>query len=109
MLGVSFQSCTALHAVEEFVGVAYRAHRDFEGSTVILADGTHVPSRSIEYLRQDGSGNDFAKLEGVFEKAGVLFRVKIGAAECMAVRSRDLFHVARPLLEEDVRFLSRTM
>jgi len=106
-LGVSFQSCTALHAVEEFVGVPYRAHRDFNGSTVILPDGTRKPSRSIEYLRQDRCGNDFAKMAERFEAAGVLRRTRIGAAECMGIRIRDLFRITRPLLAQDVRFLSR--
>ena len=106
LLGVSFQSCTALHAVEEFVGVPYRAHRDYQGSTVILADGSRIPSESIEYLRQDGSANDFAKVEGVFREAGILKEGRIGAAGCMAVRIRDLFRIIRPRLERDVRYLS---
>lgn len=106
-LGVSFQSCTALHAVEEFVGVPYRAYRDYQGSTVILGDGSRVPSESIEYLRQDTSANDFAKMEDVFRKAGVVRTVRIGAADCKAVRIRDLFRITRPLLEGDVHYLSR--
>ena len=106
LLGVSFQSCTALHAVEEFVGVPYRVHRNFQGSTVILADGSRVPSESIEYLRQDGSANDFAKVEGVFREAGILKEGRIEAAGCMAVRIRDLFRIIQPLLERDVHYLS---
>ena len=101
-LGVSFQSCTALHAVEEFVGVPYRKHRNYEGSVVILADGTRISSESIEYLRQDGSAYDFAKMEAIFEEAGVLRRARIGA-----IRIRDLFGITRPLLETDHAFLSR--
>ena len=107
MLGVSFQSCTALHAVEEFVGVLYRKHRNFEGSTVILPDGSHVPSKSIEYLRQDRSSNDFAKMGAIFDEAGVLCKIRIGAADCLAVRIRDLFRITQPLLEQDSGFLSQ--
>ena len=107
LLGVSFQSCTALHAVEEFVGVPYRAHRDFDGSTVILPDGTRMSSSSIEYLRQDRAANDFAKMADLFEEAGVLRRARIGTAECMGVRMCDLFRITRPLLAQDVHFLSR--
>ena len=106
-LGVSFQTCTALHAVEEFVGVPYRKHRTFEGSVVVLSDGSRMPSLSIEYLRQDGSANDFAKMETVYDEAGVLGRARIGASDCRAIRIRDLFRITRPLLEEDPHFLSR--
>jgi len=109
LLGVTFQSCTALHAVEEFVGVPYRAHRDFKGSVVILPDGRRVPSQSIEFLRQHGSGNDFAKMGEIFEKAGVLHKAEIGAAECLAIRIQDLFRITQPLLEQDVGFLSRSL
>lgn len=109
MLGVSFQSCTALHAVEEFVGVPYRAHRNFHGSVVVLPDGRRMPSRSIEYLRQDRSGNDFAKMGAVFRDAGVLREARIGKADCMAVRIGDIFAVTRPLLEQNPRYLSREM
>jgi len=108
LLGVTFQSCTALHAVEEFVGVPYRKHRDFQGSTVILADGSQIPSRSIEYLRQDGSSNDFAKVETLLDKQGVLHQVQIGNSRCTSVRIRDLFRIVRPLLERDSRFLSKS-
>jgi len=107
LLGVSFQSCTALHAVEEFVGVPYRKHRDFKGSIVVHADGTRVPSSAIEYLRQDETTNDFEKMGEIFDRAGVLRKAQVGAAKCLAVRIRDLFQVTRPLLEKDPRFLSR--
>jgi aminoglycoside N3'-acetyltransferase len=93
--------------VEEFVGVPYRKHRNYEGSVVILADGTRISSESIEYLRQDGSANDFAKMEAIFEEAGVLRRARIGASDCKAIRIRDLFGITRPLLETDHAFLSR--
>jgi len=106
LLGVSFQSCTALHAVEEFVGVSYRKHRDYEGSIVVLPDGTRIPSLAIEYLRQDETTNDFAKMGEVFDRADVLHKTRIGSAECLAIRIRDLFEVTRPMLEADRGFLS---
>jgi aminoglycoside N3'-acetyltransferase len=107
-LGVSLQCCTALHAVEEFVGVPYRKHRNFEGSVVILPDGTRMPSKSIEYLRQDGSANDFAKMEAIYDEADALRRTWIGASDCKAIRIRELFRITRPLLEQDFGLLSRS-
>ncbi|MBT3377616.1 MAG: AAC(3) family N-acetyltransferase [Lentisphaerae bacterium] len=109
MLGVSFQSCTALHAVEEFVGVGYREHRDFTESTVILPDGANLSSKAIEYLRVDSSANDFAKVEALLEEAGVLRQTRIGAATSSAVRIHDIFTVVQPRLEQDERFLSRSL
>ena len=106
-LGVTFQCGTALHAVEEFVGVHYRKHRDYKGSTVILPDGSRIPSESIEYLRQDGSSNDFAKMGAIFHEEGVLNQVRIGAADCVSVRIRDVFRITQPLLEQNSGFLSR--
>ncbi|MDQ1257671.1 MAG: aminoglycoside 3-N-acetyltransferase [Candidatus Hydrogenedentes bacterium] len=58
LLGVGFESCSALHMAEEFMKVPYRWHRDFSGSTVILRDGTRVPATSIEFLRYEGYEND---------------------------------------------------
>jgi len=105
-LGVSCQCCTALHAVEEFVGVPYRAYRDFEGSVVIHPDGSRQASKSTEYLRQETGSNDFAKMEALFEEAGVLHRTHIGSARCLAIRIRHIFEVARPRLERNAGFLT---
>ncbi len=105
LLGVGFTSCTELHAVEEFMRVPYRHHRDFEGSTVVLEDGTRIPSRSIEYLREPGYINDFAKMRAVFDEAGVLRTTRIGAAEVINVRIRDIFDITRALMADDIGFL----
>ncbi|MGD9496983.1 MAG: AAC(3) family N-acetyltransferase [Armatimonadota bacterium] len=105
LLGVGFTSCTELHAVEEYMRVPYRFHRDFEGSTVILEDGTRMPSRSIEFLRHPGYVNDFAKMRPVLEQAGVLRITTIGAAEVINVRIRDIFDITRARLREDIGFL----
>lgn len=105
LLGVTFGSCTELHAVEEFMRVPYRQHRDFAGSTVILEDGTHIPSQSIEYLREPGYVNDFVKMRAVFDAAGVTHTTRIGAAEVINTRIRDIFDITRRLMEDDIGFL----
>jgi len=105
LLGVGFSSCTELHAVEEFMRVPYRYHRDFAGSTVILEDGSRVPSQAIEYLREPGYVNDFVKMRAVFDGAGVLRVTQIGAAEVTNVRIRDIFDITRALMEDDIGFL----
>ncbi len=107
LLGVGFSSCTALHSAEERVGVPYRTHRDFARSSVILEDGRRIPSRSIEYLRRDGSRNDFAKMAGILEEKGVLHTRIIGSACCFNVRIRHVIDCAVELLTRDAYALSR--
>ena len=94
-LGATFGSCTALHAVEEYMQVPYRRHRDFKGSKVILADGSEIPSQSVEYLSLPDGGyrNDFAKMKDIYAGHGVLNTTRIGEAEVMNIRIRDLFDI----------------
>jgi len=107
LLGVGFSSCTALHSAEERVQVPYRAYRDFRRSKIVWPDGKVEPSRAVEYLRQDGSANDFDKMYDVLERAGVLRVRRIGEARCINVRIRDVIDHAVGLLKRDPYFLSR--
>lgn len=108
MLGVGYQSCTALHAAEEIVQVPYRSYRDFVGSRVRLPDGTELPCVSVEYLRQDDSFNDFAKMEGILAAKGRLEATQVGNARVTAARIRDVIDEAVERLRENPRFLSGT-
>jgi aminoglycoside 3-N-acetyltransferase len=105
LLGVEFTSCTELHAVEEYMRVPYRYHRDFASSTVILEGGTQVPSKSLEYLRKPGYSNDFAKMRGVFEEHGALKTTRVGEARVTNVRIRDIFDVTVEYMKRDIGFL----
>ncbi len=104
-LGVGFSSCTELHACEEHMRVPYRHHRDFPKSTVILEDGTEVPSKSIEFLREPGYVNDFSRMRAVFERHGVLHTTRVGAAEVINIRIRDIFDITCGYMEEDIGLL----
>jgi len=104
-LGATFGSCTELHAVEEYMQVPYRYHRDFKGSTVILADGTEIESRSIEFLRYPEYGNDFAQMRDVLAAHGVLKIARFGEAEVINVRIRDIFDITVGYMKEDIGFL----
>ncbi|MGC9317471.1 MAG: AAC(3) family N-acetyltransferase [Armatimonadota bacterium] len=105
MLGVGFTSCTALHGVEELAQVPYRYHRTFYGSTVVMPDGTEVPSRSVELLRYGGYRNDFGKMRQVLDDAGVLRVTGIGDAEVINVRIRDIVDVTLEHMGRDIGFL----
>lgn len=107
MLGTGFGCCTALHAAEELERVPYRAYRHYPGSTVVLPDGRRVASKAVEFLRQDGSANDFAKFEAILAGQGLLRTAEVGAARLLNARIRDVIDVARRLLAEDVFALSR--
>ena len=104
-LGATFNSCTELHAVEEYMQVPYRYHRDFRGSTVILADGTEIESRSVEFLRYPDYHNDFARMRDVLGGHGVLNVTRIGEAEVINVRIRDILDITVEHMKEDIGFL----
>lgn len=104
-LGATFGSCTELHAVEEYMQVPYRYYRDFSGSTVILADGTEIESQSVEFLRYPDYGNDFAQMRDILAGHGVLRTARIGAAEVINVRIRDIFDITVEYMKEDIGFL----
>lgn len=104
-LGVDFNVCTQLHACEEYMQVPYRYYRSFAGSTVILADGTEMPSRSVEYLGYAGFRNDFRKMRDVLESHDVLNTTHIGEALVTNVRIRDIFHITVDHMKQDIGFL----
>jgi len=89
-LGCSFNSCTAMHCAEELTQVPYRYYRHFKGSTVIRADGSAVPARSVEFVRYEPYVNDFGVAERDCEQAGIFRRGKIGDADVSLARMRDI-------------------
>lgn len=104
-LGVGLEVCTALHAAEERMQVPYRRYRDFRESTVVWPDGRRTPSRAVEFLREPGARNDFARMRGVLEREGLLRATRVGEAEILNVRIRGVIDVAVRCLETDIRFL----
>lgn len=104
-LGVSFEVCTALHAVEESMQVPYRFYRDFRGSIVRLPDGTEIPSKAVEFLRKPGYESHFEKMEAIFAREGILKIGRVVRARTINARIRDIFTVTRRLLEKNPYFL----
>lgn len=105
MLGVPLSVCTALHAAEERAAVPYRRYRSFSGSVVVRDDGRREPSRAVEFLPKPGFLCDFAKMRPVMDKAGVLQTTRIGDADVINVRIRDVIDIGLRCLERDIYFL----
>ncbi len=105
LMGATFSSCTELHAVEEAMDVPYRYHRTFHGSTVVMPDGTVEPSRAIEYLRLAGYRNDFAKMREVLAGHDVLRIARVGEAELINVRIREIFDITCEYMREEIGYL----
>ncbi|MCP4642223.1 MAG: AAC(3) family N-acetyltransferase [bacterium] len=101
MLGCGFGSCTALHTVEELAQAPYRHYRHFQGSTVIRADGTRVPSRAVEFLKIPPYDYDFAKMGPVFEKRGILRTTTVGNATIINAKARDIIDIGLELIKAD--------
>jgi len=100
-LGCGFGCCTALHTVEELAQVPYRYYRHFEGSTVVRADGSVVPARSVEFLRRSPYHNDFGKMKAAYQEAGVLQAGAVGNARILCAKMRDIVDVGLRLIRED--------
>ena len=105
LLGVGFNSCTALHMVEEYEQVPYRRYRDFKKFRVVLPDGRTVPSSCVEFLKVEGYRNDFSKAEPLFFKEGLLKTCQAGKARIVNARLRDIFRVARKEVGQDPGYL----
>ena len=104
-LGVDFSVCTELHAVEECLQVPYRYYRDYKCSSIILPDGSKVPCRSVEFLRKEGYHNDFEKMTRFFADKGILRTARVGNAEIINAKTRDIFDITKEEMKEDMAFL----
>ncbi len=104
-LGVTFECCTALHAVEEYERVPYRQYRDFRDCTVVWPDGRRTPSNAVEFLRKDGYWNDFSPVRELLDRQGVLHVATVGAARITNVRIRDIIRLVTQRVHEDPGYL----
>jgi len=106
-LGAGMTSCTALHMIEEYMGVPYRHYREYPGSFVIHPDGTKTPTKAKEYVKYPGFKNDFEKIEGIFAKAGLLNYAKAGEAKIIAARMKPIFEFIKKQVTLNPFFLVR--
>ena len=105
LLGCPFSRTTALHTAEELMQVPYRRYRDFAGSTVVRADDTSAPSRSVEFLCIEPYHPDFTSVAPTFEAAGIQRSTTVGNARIVNAKTRDLVDLAVAKLTDDIAWL----
>lgn len=101
--GVTHESNTSLHALEEMADVPYHLQDDETGGAVVLADGRRVVVRNRLHLwRWD---RHFEKVRDPLDRAGVAVSGPVGASTSTLVSATGLHDVVLPLLGNDRLFL----
>jgi len=103
LLGVSLNSMTLFHAIEEHLRLPYIRFRDLAGECCGV-DGVTRPllSQCHNSLRR----YDFNPQAAVLEQAGVLRAEVIGRAVCRRIAAQRLWEFLRPRLEGDPYLLT---
>jgi aminoglycoside 3-N-acetyltransferase len=98
-VGTGISCNTLLHGVEEWFDVPQRLTAEKEALRVETPDGRilEVPSR-----RHQGHYSDnYAKLEGLFARRGILKTFGFGSAQCHLVESAPMTEITLNLLKKD--------
>ena len=98
LIGVSMDSCTFLHHVEQMHNVPYRFLKTFTGT---LIDGGRASENSCTYFARkldDAIDNDMTNIEPLLRAKGLLREVRVGNGTIGLIKARALF-------EEGMRFL----
>lgn len=108
--GVTHESNTALHALEEMAAVPYHLQDEETDGIVILPDGRRVTVRNRLHLwrsaeRPQGWERDFPKIGPHLEDAGASVTAPVGASTSTLVSASALRDVILPLMQQDPLFL----
>lgn len=101
--GVTHESNTTLHVLEEMANVPYHLQDEETDGVVILPDGQRVVVRNRLHLWR--WGREFEKVGPYLERAGVSVSGPVGASTSMLVSASGLREVLLPLLRDDPLFL----
>jgi aminoglycoside 3-N-acetyltransferase len=103
-VGVDLCNNTALHGVEEWVGVPGRLRMDRILLRVKTPSGrmVDVPSR----LHADAASQYYGKLEGIFLKEGIMRCGRLGEASCSLLETDPMIRLVRRFLERDLYLFS---
>lgn len=101
--GVTHESNTTLHALEEMANVPYHLQDEETDGVVILPDGERVVVRNRLHLWR--WERDFPKISPYLEEAGATVSGPVGASTSTLVSSSGLRDVILPLMIDDPLFL----
>jgi len=103
LIGVTYNSCTLIHLLEEQTEVAYREWVELSGT--VVEDGIETEKCYPFLKRKDGVKNDFFPLGERMEEEGMVKLRKIGESEVRCFKARDLHECGMRLLQNDPLFL----
>ena len=98
-LGTGIGCNTFLHGVEEHFGVPGMLTENHEALRVIAPDGTVIPVPSRRHV--GNHSRFYAKMEPVFDRAGILTRGRFGEADCILLEAAPMSELVTKLLHQD--------
>jgi aminoglycoside 3-N-acetyltransferase len=104
LVGVTHQSSTLFHHVEEVIGVPYHMQPGLAAATVVV-DGV-ARTRHI-MLHSYGTPRDFDVMEPLFLEQGIQRNSRVGAADIRLVHVRGMVRTTCRALAADPRILCR--
>ena len=102
-LGTGWNTCTMMHACEEYAHAPY-AFMD-EPSRLEVRDENGQSHIQVQKIHTPNVPRDYANVEPEMERRGLLHRGKIGDADVMAMKARELIDVGTRCILEDPAFL----
>ncbi len=104
-IGVSLNSCTLLHSVEELAKCPYHLQPNPVAAKIIDADGNTI--KKTLYIHQWGTPRDFEKLEPIFLNAGIMKIGKLGNAEIRILQAKPAVELTLNLLKKNPSILCK--
>jgi aminoglycoside 3-N-acetyltransferase len=101
--GVTHESNTSLHALEEMAAVPYHLQEEETDGIVALPDGTRIVVRNRLHLWR--WERDFTKIAPYLQRAGASVTGPVGTSTSTLVSASGLRDVVLPLLHADPLFL----
>lgn len=101
--GVTHESNTTLHALEELAGAPYHLQDEETDGVVILPGGERVTVRNRLHLWR--WERDFLKVDALIQQAGMSRSGRVGESTSTLVSAAGLKQVVLPLLRDDPLFL----
>jgi aminoglycoside 3-N-acetyltransferase len=103
LIGVTYNSCTLIHLLEERTEVPYREWVELSGT--VVEDGVEAPKSYPFLKRKEGVKNDFLPLGERMEEEGMVRIQSIGQSQIRCFKARDLYECGMRELRKDSLFL----